>query len=140
MIKTELFKTVSCPIKNSEIIKIAKQTAKQEPKLSGRVEIKVIGEEEMKELNRQYRRIDQPTDVLSFAWQEDKIIPSALLGQIYICYPVVLAQAQDSQTSVNKEFSLILIHGLLHLVGYDHYDKKTKNIMFTLQEKIQQSL
>jgi probable rRNA maturation factor len=140
MIKIELYRTVFCSIEDNLVAKIAKQTAKHEPKLSGRVEINVIGKKEMRDLNRQYRQIDRPTDVLSFAWQEDKVIFGSLLGQIYICYPVVVNQAKAFKTSISEEFNLVLVHGLLHLAGHDHYNKKTKNIMFTLQAKILHSL
>jgi probable rRNA maturation factor len=84
------------------------------------------------------------TDVLSFAWQEEWgekfFLPTTNqdkhLGQVYICFEKIKIQAKEFKVSARNECTRMIVHGLLHLVGYDHmYDKEAKK-MFTLQEKI----
>ncbi len=76
-------------------------------------------------LNRRYRRQDRPTDVLSFALEPDDgfVLPEGrprALGEIVISYPTASRQARDACHSVHDEMSHLLVHGLLHLLGYDH--------------------
>lgn len=115
---------------------MVKVAAKAEKKIRGRVEINLVGEKEMKNINRHYRGINQPTDVLSFAWHEERVLPSALLGQLYLCYSYINRQAKRFKVSVKEEFTRSLVHGLLHLVGYHHLKKTEAKRMFSLQEKI----
>ncbi len=110
-------------------------TAARLAKLSGEVEVNVIGEKMMLELNSRYRRQQRATDVLSFAWAEGKKRGN-FLGQIFICYPRIKQQAKEYKVGVREEFARMLAHGFLHLTGYEHKKAKEKEIMFALQEKI----
>lgn len=127
-------------IKNKYSLKdlqqVANLVAKKEKKVSGLVEINMIGDKEMTELNFQYRGKKYPTDVLSFAWTEDKKIKSHLLGQIYICYPQIKRQAKEFVVKENEELARMFIHGLLHLVGHDHIKKEPAKKMFKIQEGV----
>ena len=105
-------------------------------KLKGGLEVNIIGASAMRRLNRQTRGKDKVTDVLSFAWQEDKILKSSFLGEIYICYPRIVSQAKSFDVPVKEEFIRIFTHGILHLAGYDHIKKKDAQKMFMLQEQI----
>lgn len=116
--------------------KIAELVAKKEKKVTGLVEINVIGDKEMTELNFQYRGKKYPTDVLSFAWTEDKKIKSKLLGQIYICLPQIKRQAKEYKIKEHEELARMFVHGLLHLVGHDHIKKQPAKKMFSIQEGI----
>ena len=93
------------------------------------------------ELNKNYRGIDRPTDVISFAFLDDKneIINGNLpldLGEIYICYEVADENRKSYNNSIKREICFLFVHGLLHLLGYNHMDKEEEEIMFPLQEKI----
>jgi rRNA maturation RNase YbeY len=88
--------------------------------------IAVVGRQEMRRLNRSYRKRDKMTDVLSF---EE-------LNEIVICYPQVRKQAKMAGHSINDEMTLLLVHGLLHLLGYDHQNKKQAIKMQWLADKI----
>lgn len=94
------------------------------------------------ELNKNYRGIDRPTDVISFAFLDDKneIIKGENipldLGEIYICYEVADENRKNYGNSIKREICFLFIHGLLHLLGYDHMTKEDEEIMFPLQEKI----
>lgn len=76
----------------------------------------------MRTLNRRYRGKDKPTDVLSFSLQEGEFahIQPNILGDIVISVPTAARQAADAGHSFKKEIDRLLVHGLLHLIGYDH--------------------
>lgn len=100
-----------------------------------------VEKEQIHNLNLNYRNIDKETDVISFAFLDDKneIICGDYpvdLGEIYICYDVALENAKRYGNSIERELSFLFIHGLLHLFGYDHMTKKDEEIMFPLQENI----
>ena len=91
------------------------------------------------EINREYRGIDRPTDVISFALEDDLDIEldHRLLGDIYICLERAHEQAIEYNHSYLRELSFLMIHGLLHLLGYDHVNsKEEEKIMFSKQEDI----
>ncbi len=136
MIVVSVVKKNVIPWADKWISGVVTLTAKKEKKIKGEVEIIIVGDKEIKQLNRTYRGKDKITDVLSFAWQEDGSVPTNILGQIYICYPQIKRQAKTWRVTAKEEFARMLVHGLLHLVGYDHGDEKDSQKMFGLQEKI----
>jgi probable rRNA maturation factor len=88
---------------------------------SGSLCIRVVDTEEMVELNSRYRRKQGATNVLSFA--ADLVAPDSderLLGDVVICAPVVASEAQQQRKSVTNHFAHLVVHGVLHLCGYDH--------------------
>ena len=100
----------------------------------------IVGDATMKKLNRTYRGKNQVTDVLSFADQagDDSIAKhDGLLGEIVICYPQAVRQARRVEHSTTVEVRLLLTHGFLHLLGYDH-ERSPKDAaqMRRLEEKI----
>lgn len=93
----------------------------------------------IQEINMKHRNINQPTDVISFAlW--DKGYKSNLLGEIYICYEKIVEQKKLYRHSFKRELCFLFLHGLLHLLGYDHVNKKDEEVMFGLQDEILDSL
>ena len=85
--------------------------------------ISLVSREEIHALNKQYRGLDAPTDVLSF--END----GELLGDVIICPAVAREHAQDFESDFNSEMELMLTHGILHLRGYDHQDDASAEIM-----------
>jgi probable rRNA maturation factor len=81
------------------------------------IELIITTNDEIKEINKEYRNVDKPTDVLSFPYEE---MPMSPLGSIVISSEFVEAKAQEFGHSVNDELLLLFIHGMLHLLGYDH--------------------
>lgn len=136
MISIEYFCKVACPFTESEIETIVKTAARTEKKIRGTIEVTIVGDKDIQKLNKQYRGLNKITDVLSFAWEEDPIVPSSMLGQIYISYPQIKRQAAGFNASPQEELVRMLVHGLLHIVGYDHMQKRDADKMFPLQEKI----
>jgi probable rRNA maturation factor len=92
-------------------------------------------------LNAQFRGIDRPTDVLSFPAEEtDPDSGVRYLGDVIISYPQACAQAKEAGNLVNSEISMLVIHGILHLLGYDHQTPEEKAEMWKLQTETLNSL
>lgn len=104
------------------------------------VSITITDDKTIHELNRRYRHIDEPTDVLSFAFAESDIIDAdglpVILGQIVISYEHAAAQAQRYGHSLQRELLFLETHGLLHLLGYDHIYDDERIIMEDTQRDI----
>lgn len=107
------------------------------------VSVSFIDNEEIHKINKEYRKIDRPTDVISFAFldNEDRAKEYAsgmpvILGDIYISLDKADEQAKEYGHSMKRELCFLFVHGLLHLLGYDHMTKEDEEIMFPLQDKI----
>ncbi len=99
----------------------------------------IIDNERIHEMNKTYRGVDRETDVITFALEDHKDIEFEdvrLLGDVYISIDKAKSQAKDYGHSLKREISFLAIHGLLHLLGYDHMNEKDEKIMFDLQDKI----
>ena len=99
----------------------------------------IVGKNKIQELNKNYRNKDSVTDVISFALEDDKTFINTdfrVLGDIYICLDKAKNQAIEYGHSFLRELSFLSIHGLLHLLGYDHMTQEEENEMFSLQEMI----
>ena len=79
-----------------------------------------VGDQRMRSLNRQYRGKDRTTDVLAFAMREAPHSSSTVLGDVVIAVPTAVRQAKEGQRSLDEELTVLLVHGILHLCGYDH--------------------
>ena len=115
-----------------------------EVKANYEVDVSLVDEETIHEINRDYRSVDRVTDVISFAFEDDESelgtivgeeVPR-ILGEIFICVPRALEQAKEIGNTPERELCFLFIHGLLHLLGYDHMKKEDEDIMFPLQERI----
>lgn len=99
----------------------------------------IVDNEKIWEINKKYRGIDRATDVISFALEDDKTFNRSdfrLLGDIYISIDKVRSQSEEYGHSFKRELYFLAIHGLLHLLGYDHMTKEDEKIMFSKQEEI----
>ncbi|MGG1553066.1 rRNA maturation RNase YbeY [Paenibacillus ferrarius] len=128
----------------------------------GEVALTFVDDETIQELNKQYRGLDKPTDVLSFAMSEfgedelqiqyedgaddeaaedgeaDSEAFIEPLGDIIISVPRAIAQAEEYGHSVDRELGFLFVHGFLHLIGYDHQTEDEEKAMFAKQEAILQ--
>jgi probable rRNA maturation factor len=108
------------------------------------VDVSLVDDETIHQVNRDYRNVDRVTDVISFAFNDDKdpkdqinsLDVQKMLGEILICLPQAKRQADEIGNSLERELSFLFTHGLLHLLGYDHMTPEDEAIMFPLQEKI----
>lgn len=105
-------------------------------------DVTIVNDEEIHKINREYRKVDRPTDVISFAFLDDKNeIPQKdgspiCLGEIIVSYERAEAQAKEYGHSLLREMSFLFVHGMLHLLGYDHMSKEQEVVMFKLQDEI----
>ncbi len=99
----------------------------------------LVDNEYIHELNRDYRHIDRPTDVITFALEDNKDFPECdtrILGDIYISIDKAHSQAIEYGHSFEREICFLAVHGFLHLLGYDHMEKEEEKVMFSRQELI----
>ena len=104
-------------------------TALQDEDKSAEVCVRVVDEEEAAELNSRWREKDGPTNVLSFPGDTHPDIEPRLLGDVIICAPVVAREADEQQKVAEHHWAHLVIHGTLHLLGYDHINDEDATIM-----------
>ncbi|MBI4301162.1 MAG: rRNA maturation RNase YbeY [Chloroflexi bacterium] len=127
--------------------RLAEETLRQEG-VTASVDISLVvtDDDTIQTLNRTYRGIDEPTDVLSFSLLEESsedsqafvAPPDGLthLGEVVISFPYIARQAQDYRHSVEQELALVAVHGVLHLLGYDHIDPDDQRRMKSRERAI----
>lgn len=93
------------------------------------VSVSFVGDEEIRDLNRDYRGVDKSTDVLSFPMDDEFIIVSRILGDVIINTRRVMEQAEELGHSNERELSYLTVHSILHLLGYDHMEDEDKREM-----------
>jgi probable rRNA maturation factor len=110
------------------------------------VGVVVTGDAAVRDLNRRYRGEDAPTDVLSFSLADrptDFVLPpgrSTGLGEVVISLPTARRQAKRAHHPLERELALLLVHGLLHLLGYDHAGEDERRRMWSRQDALLSSL
>ncbi len=118
---------------------VIKRTLKHEKVKNATFSIVFVGNEKIQEINREYRGLDKITDVISFAFEDNarKVYNKIrFLGEIFICIPRMIEQANEYGHGETRELAFLTCHGLLHLLGYDHTNKEEEKEMFALQEVI----
>ena len=132
---------------NEKFFKEILSTAIKELKIKDKnveMSLSLVGEAKIKELNCAYRDKNEVTDVLSFPLEEARLKKYDILplGDIFICLPFAVKEAERQNISLEKELAWLTVHGLLHLLGYDHensvsesrkMEKLEKNILFSLK-------
>ncbi|MCH7335582.1 rRNA maturation RNase YbeY [Acinetobacter sp. NIPH 2699] len=119
------FQTVELPLKRGQIKKNIETTLRHVGfDVNCEIGIACVDVAESHELNLQYREKDKPTNVLSFPSDIPEemlsLLESEPLGDLVICIPVVLQEASEQQKTPSDHFTHLLVHGILHLLGYDH--------------------
>jgi len=103
----------------SEWANVTYQSVNQAP-LDAELTIRVVGMSEITRLNRDYRNQDKATNVLSFPVEAFHELSATLLGDVIICHQVIINEAIEQQKSVRNHYAHMVVHGVLHLLGYDH--------------------
>lgn len=98
--------------------------------------IRLVEDDESAALNKQYRDRQGPTNVLSFPFEAPADVPLPLLGDLIICVPLVVSEAQEQGKPVRAHWAHLVVHGVLHLRGYDHIDDSDAREMEDLERKI----
>ncbi|BEH15349.1 MULTISPECIES: rRNA maturation RNase YbeY [Marinobacter] len=100
------------------------------------VTIRIVGNEESQDLNHQYRGKDKPTNVLSFPFEAPPGITVPLAGDLVICAPVVEKEAQEQHKEPVAHWAHMVVHGMLHLQGYDHIEDNEAEAMEALEVRL----
>jgi len=104
------------------------------------ISVVFVDDGKINQLNKQYRQVDSPTDVLSFAMQEGVPMPDRegelVLGDVVISLETAVRQAGEYGHSFNREVAYLTVHGVLHLFGYDHEDEEDRKVMREKEESI----
>jgi probable rRNA maturation factor len=93
------------------------------------VTVRIVDEDEMTALNRDYRGRNQPTNVLSFQFDDPPGVRTNILGDIVVCAPVVMREAAAQQKSAEAYWAHMVVHGVLHLRGFDHENDRDAAVM-----------
>lgn len=109
-------------------------------KKDAELSIRIVDEQESQQLNHQYRDKDKPTNVLSFEFQAPAGVELNLLGDLVICASVVKKEAKQQNKSFFDHWAHMVVHGCLHLLGYDHITNEQAEVMEQLEIDILQQL
>lgn len=123
----------------SKYQKLIKSVFKQFKHKKDIFSIVFVSEEEIRQINNDYRGIDKVTDVISFALldnEEEREFSGDEIGDMFICLDRAREQAQEYGHSIDREVAFLAVHGYLHLCGYDHMTDEDEKIMFSKQEEI----
>ena len=135
----EIIDNYGCNFDYKYLEKIINRTLEMENVKDSTFSIVFIDDEYMHELNLKYRGIDRTTDVLSFAFEDNNKICYNIrqLGEIFISIPKMRLQAKEYGHSEKRELAFLIVHGILHLLGYDHtLGLKEEKEMFEKQELV----
>lgn len=102
--------------------------------------IRIVGIKEITKLNKQYRKKNKPTNIISFPFSPPPSLKTNFLGDIVICAPIVKIEAKLQHKPQRLHWAHLTIHGVLHLLGYDHHNEKAAKKMEKLEAKILKSL
>ncbi len=116
--------------KEKLVLRIADFTLRSEGLERGELSIALVGDQDMQRLNRDYRGLNETTDVLSFPLGEEDF------GEVIISWPRAREQAREFGHSLNRELGFLLVHGILHLLGYDHQKEEDREVMRNKEEEI----
>lgn len=128
--------------KSSSLRQWARKTLKNNRVKSAEVTIRIVSVKEMSNLNATYRQKKGPTNVLSFPFSipEEVIVDISILGDIVICADVVAREAKEQGKNADAHWAHLVVHGILHLLGYDHETERDASVMESLEIEIMQSL
>ena len=136
MIKVNIINDFNDKDYSNVILMVAKAVSKSEKIIKSRLlNIVITTNDEIQKYNKNYRNVDAPTDVLTFPSDE-----KSERGDILISYEKVISQAKEYGHSEERELGFLACHGMLHCLGYDHMTDSEEEIMFSLQEKILDSI
>ncbi|RUO38858.1 rRNA maturation RNase YbeY [Aliidiomarina shirensis] len=125
---------------DADIIKWASAVLSQHQLVTAEMTIRITDAEEVQTLNREYRGKDKPTNVLSFPFgdelPDEVLLDIPLLGDIVICEPVLQAEANEQNIAFAHHFAHLVVHGTLHLLGYDHIETPEAEEMEALEAEI----
>jgi probable rRNA maturation factor len=116
------------------------ETALEDLQENAVLTIRIVDKDEATQLNEQWRKSQGPTNVLSFVYEGEPEIAPDLLGDIVVCAPVVAREAKEQNKNIDAHWAHMVIHGVLHLNGFDHIKPEDADCMESLEIKILEEL
>jgi probable rRNA maturation factor len=109
-------------------------------KKNGKISLIIVDDKKIHKINKEYRNVDKPTDVISFEYMEDRSAvyggSEVVVGDIFISLDTAKRQAEEHHHSLQKELGILFVHGLLHVIGFDHNDDKEEKQMEKWAKKV----
>ena len=139
-IEVEINNLTKIPVNEGLVKKVARETIIGEMPGGRDIEVSVVfaGLAKMRQINKKYRKIDQATDVLSFSEEDDaggQAEYPRIIGELVICQKQVSDDAKESGIDPEKELAWVVVHGILHLFGYDHETSEAEALKMHKKEK-----
>jgi probable rRNA maturation factor len=131
---------VPVPFTKQKINTMIKKILKLHKSTATSIGVAFVSETKMSAYNKDYRKLNKPTDVLSFAYHKSKNLKKNIEGDIIICSTFIKKDIKGSEITFKEQLSRLLVHGILHLTGLDHAKDKEAVEMFAKQEKLLQAL
>ncbi len=131
---------VQCPVRRPSFIRLAQRILMAVGEAKSELSLELIGDARIRRLNREYRQQDRVTDVLAFPIRE-AVVPQVrnsttnMLGDVVISLPTAIRQAQEAGRSIDDELATLLVHGVLHLCGYDHERSPREAVRMSRREQ-----
>ena len=141
MNEINVFNETNNEIEELSIMKEVLEYACEKEKLNNvNFNVIIVDNEYIHNINKEYRKIDRETDVITFALEDesDLVLPNdeRVLGDIYISIDKARSQAEEYGHSLLRELAFLAVHGFYHLLGYDHQTKEEEEVMFKKQEEV----
>ena len=127
--------------RHEQVLRLAQAMLSQVGESAAELGLTFIGDRHMRRLNHRFRNKDRATDVLAFATREARLphgvdLSARLLGDVVISVPTAMRQAKEAQRSLDQELVALMIHGILHLCGYDHERSESEARRMERREQI----
>ena len=99
-------------------------------------DIRIVNQNEIKTINKKYRHVNHVTDIITFAFNDNKDVSTFLLGEMLICYPFCIQEAKKSHKTIEHMFYFLVVHGILHMFGFSHKTQQNKTKMWKITKMI----
>jgi len=126
----------SALVPKQELLQLWVDSVLKDGSQNSEIVIRIIDEQQMAEFNKQYRHKEGPTNILSFPFEVPDDIQSDLLGDLLVCAPVLEKESCEQHKFLEHHWAHIIVHGVLHLIGYDHIDDQGAEEMEALEVRI----
>jgi len=128
--------SISKYLPDEALFKTWVDTVLKDPSQDSEIVIRIVDKEEMIQFNEQYRNKKGATNILSFPFEAPEGVESDLLGDLLVCAAVVEAEAAEQNKELEHHWAHMIVHGVLHLIGYDHINDEDAEEMEALEIKI----
>lgn len=122
-------------VRQASLVRVVERVLAAVGEAQSELSVELVGDPRIRQLNREYREQDRPTDVLAFPMRESDNPYPTLLGDVVIAVPTALRQANEAGRSLDAEVVTLLVHGVLHLCGYDHERSKKEAALMRRREQ-----